>query len=236
MNKEEFKKELQIMGIEITEEQEKKLKIYTNFLIEYNNHTNLTAIKEENAIYLKHFFDSLTILSYIKGKDKVLDIGTGAGFPGMVLAIMKEDTQFFLLDANNKKTIFLQELKEKLAIKNVEIIHARAEAYVKEHLEEFDIVTSRAVASLRILLEISLPALKIKGECIFLKANVREELEESQDTLNILNGRLKNKKEFTLPIEKSKRTILEIEHFAKTEPIYPRSFDKIQKKPLVKRK
>lgn len=236
MNKEEFISELEKMGIEVTEEQLRKLEIYESFLIEYNTHTNLTAIKEEKDIYLKHFYDSLTINKYIKNDDKVLDIGTGAGFPGMVLAIIHPNTSFVLLDSNNKKTTFLTALKEKLNLNNVEIVHARAEEYVKEHLEEFDIVTSRAVAELRILAEISLPALKIKGKFIPLKANIESEMPLFLEALKELNGKLIEKYEFQLPIENSLRTILVIEHFLKTNEIYPRSYDKILKKPLKNKK
>lgn len=232
MNKEDFIRELKKVGIILTEEQLKKLEIYKDFLIEYNTHTNLTAIKEENGIYLKHFYDSLTMSEYIKKNMKVLDIGTGAGFPGMVLAILNEDSDFVLLDSNNKKTTFLNLLKEKLDLKNVEIVYARAEEYVHHHKEEFDIVTSRAVADLRILAELSLPALKTGGKFIPLKANISEEIPLFLEALEILNGKLLNKKEFYLPIENSKRTILEVEHIALTSEIYPRSYDKICKKPL----
>lgn len=237
MNKEEFIRELKKINIEVTEEQLKKLEIYKNFLVEYNTHTNLTAITEEKDIYLKHFYDSLTISEFIKEKDKVLDIGTGAGFPGMVLAIIHPNTSFVLLDSNNKKTTFLIVLKEKLNLHNVEIVHARAEEYVKKHLEEFDIVTSRAVAELRILTEFSLPALKVKGKFIPLKANIESEMPLFLEALKELNGKLIEKYEFQLPVENSLRTILVIEHFSKTNEIYPRSYDKILKKPLkIKKK
>lgn len=232
MNKEEFINELKRINIELTEEQVNKLKNYKDFLIEYNAHTNLTAIKDEEGIYLKHFYDSLTMNEYINEDMKVLDIGTGAGFPGMVLAILNKNSHFVLLDSNNKKTTFLNLLKEKLNLKNVEIVHARAEKYVSSHKEEFDIVTSRAVAELRILAELSLPALKIGGKFIPLKANIDEELPLFLEALQVLNGKLIKTYEFCLPIENSKRTILVIEHFAPTNEIYPRSYDKICKKPL----
>ncbi len=232
MNKEEFKRNLEKLNIFITEDQLKKLEIYKEFLIEYNAHTNLTAIKEEEDIYLKHFYDSLTMRVYIKKGMKILDIGTGAGFPGMVLAILNEESKFVLLDSNNKKVTFLKQLQEKLNIQNVEVIHARAEEYVRGHFEEFDIVNSRAVASLRILTELSLPALKIGGFFIPLKAGVEEEMPLFLEALQVLNGKLIEKKEFCLPIENSKRTILVVEHLSKTNAIYPRSYDKILKKPL----
>lgn len=232
MNKEEFIKCTKELNINLTEEQINKLEIYKDFLMEYNTHTNLTAIKEEKGIYLKHFYDSLTLYKYIQGKKNVLDIGTGAGLPGMVLAISCPNTQFVLLDSNNKKIKFLAELKEKLNLKNVELILDRAENYVENHKEKFDAVTSRAVAELRILAELSLPALKISGEFLPMKSNIEEELKKAKDTLELLNGKIIEQIEFELPIEKSKRTILRIEHTKKTEDCYPRSYDKILKHPL----
>lgn len=232
MNKEQFISELAKINITLTEEQINQLEIYKEFLIEYNTHTNLTAIKEESGIYLKHFYDSITMNQYIKKDMKILDIGTGAGFPGMVLAILNKDSFFTLLDSNNKKTTFLKLLTKKLNLKNVEVIHARAEEYIHIHKEEFDIVTSRAVAELRILAEMSLPALKIGGKFIPLKANVQEEIPLFLEALQVLNGKLIKMIAFCLPIENSKRTILEVEHFDTTSEIYPRSYDKICKKPL----
>ena len=234
MTKEEFKNYLQKLNINLTKEQEEKFQIYADFLIEYNKHTNLTAIKDEEGIYLKHFYDSLTIQKYLKEHDSILDIGTGAGFPGMVLAIINPNNNFVLLDSNNKKINFLKSLNEKLKLENVNFIHERAEEYVRKNLEKYDIVTSRDVADLRILSELSIPALKIKGLFIPLKSNIEEELKKSTDVIEILGGKLIKKEEFILPIENSKRTILLIEHQTKTKQIYPRSYDKILKKTLKK--
>ncbi len=232
MTKDEFIKYLKELNITITNENLLKLEQYKEFLIEYNKHTNLTAIKDENSIYLKHFYDSLTINEYIKEKMNILDIGTGAGFPGMVLAIFNPTSHFVLLDSNNKKTTFLKLLKEKLNLPNVEIVNIRAEEYVRNNFETFDIVTSRAVAELRILAELSIPALKINGLFIPLKSNVEKEEELFNKSLKVLNGKVITKKEFYLPIENSKRTILVIEHFKSTNNIYPRHYDKIIKKNL----
>ena len=232
MTKDEFIKYLKELNITITNENLLKLEQYKEFLIEYNKHTNLTAIKDENSIYLKHFYDSLTINEYIKEQMNILDIGTGAGFPGMVLAIFNPTSHFVLLDSNNKKTTFLKLLKEKLNLPNVEIVNIRAEEYVRNNFETFDIVTSRAVAELRILAELSIPALKINGLFIPLKSNIEKEEELFNNSLKVLNGKVITKKEFYLPIENSKRTILVIEHFKSTNNIYPRHYDKIIKKKL----
>ena len=234
MNKKDFILELSKININLTLEQINQLDNYQKILIEYNKHTNLTAIKDEESIYLKHFYDSLTMSKYIKDNQKVLDIGTGAGFPGMVLAITNPHTTFVLLDSNNKKIKFLQFLNEQLRLKNIELINQRAEDYVRNHLEEFDVVTSRAVADLRILAEYSLPALKIGGVFVPMKAFMNEELEKSKETITLLGGQLKSIHNIILPIENSKRMILEIEHIKKTKAIYPRTYDKILKKPLKK--
>lgn len=234
MNKEQFVKELKKIQVFLTDQQLDLLELYQQLLMEYNMHTNLTAIKDKEGIYLKHFYDSLTIQEYIKDKKLILDIGTGAGFPGMVLAIANPNAHFVLLDSNNKKIKFLKYLNETLNLKNVEFINQRAEEYVKKHLETFDIVTSRAVASLRVLAELSLPALKIGGLFLPMKSNMEEELKESLDTISILGGTMICEKSFQLPIENSNRTILIIEHKMKTNSIYPRSYDKILKKPLKK--
>lgn len=234
MNKEQFIEELEKINIILSKEQLTQLDIYKECLIEYNSHTNVTAIKDEEGIYLKHFYDSLTMQKYIKENDMVLDIGTGAGFPGMVLAIVNPNCNFVLLDSNNKKIKFLEFLNQKLQLNNVELVNKRAEEYVQNHLEKFDIVTSRAVADLRILAELSLPALKINGLFIPLKSNIDNELENSKYTIEILGGEVKSKESIILPIENSKRTILVIEHIKKTNTVYPRSYDKILKKPLKK--
>ena len=236
MNKEEFYEALKKLNIVLTNEAKKQLEIYKEFLVEYNSHTNLTAIEDEKGIYLKHFYDSLTINNYIKENYRVLDIGTGAGFPGMVLAIVNNKTHFVLLDSNHKKTDFLKLLKEKLNLENVEIINERAEEYVKKNLERFDIVTSRAVSQLHILAELSLPALKIGGFFIPLKASVEKEYPLFLEAIEELKGKIIEKKEFVLPFENSKRTIIVVEHENKTSTIYPRSYDKILKKPLKNKK
>lgn len=232
MNKEQFKTYLKELNIDITQEQEELLEIYKNFLIEYNTHTNLTSITKENDIYLKHFYDSLVLSKYIKPNTKVLDIGTGAGFPGLVLAIFNQETNFYLLDSNNKKIKFLEELIKKLNLTNVTLINERAEDYVRLHKEEFDITTSRAVAHLRILTELSLPSLKINGLFIPLKSNIEEELKESLNTLKKLNGEIIEQINYNLPIENSKRTILVIKHTKKTDDLYPRQYNKILKNSL----
>ncbi len=234
MNKQEFLNALKKMAINITEEQLNSLETYKNLLIEYNKHTNLTAIKDEESIFLKHFYDSLTINKYLKNNELVLDIGTGAGFPGMVLAIINPNINFVLLDSNNKKIKFLEYLNNNLNLKNVTFVNQRAEDYVHGNREKFDIVTSRAVADLRILSELSLPALKIGGLFVAMKGDISEELNNSRETINILGGSIQKIEKILLPFENSNRTIITISHNFKTNELYPRSYDKILKKPLKK--
>lgn len=234
MNKEEFIKELKKINITVTEDELNKLDIYQKKLIEYNNHTNLTAIKTPEEIYLKHFYDSLTINNYIKEKEQVLDIGTGAGFPGMVLAVLNPKTNFVLLDSNNKKIAFLEYLNTFLKLKNVRFVHERAEDYVRKNQEKFDIVTSRAVAELRILAELSIPALKVNGYFIPLKANIDTELKDLEIALSVLNGKIEEKIELNLPNNSGFRTILKIKHTETTNKIFPRRYDKIRNNNLIK--
>lgn len=237
MNKEEFILELSNLNINISNEQLSKLDIYYKFLKEYNSHTNLTTIIEEKSVYLKHFFDSLTILKAIdlKNYNNLLDIGSGAGFPGMVLKIFFPHLNITLLDSNGKKTKFLNELVEKLNLdKNINVIQARSEDYIKENREKFDIVTSRGVADLKILLELSLPFTKIDGVVIPLKGNITEELNDSKKTIEILGGSLINLVNFKLPIENSNRNIPVIKKIKTTPQKYPRSYNIILKKPLIK--
>lgn len=234
MNEKVFKEEVLKLGINLTDEQLNKLEMYCAELLDYNKHTNLTAIKETDAVYLKHFYDSLTIVKAIELNDqKIIDVGTGAGFPGIVLKIMFPTINLTLLDSNNKKTKFLDYICKKLDLE-VTIINDRIENFVKNNRYKFDIVTARAVSHLRIISELCLPLLNNDGVFIPLKGDLSNELEESKETLNALNSTVVSRIEFLLPIEFSKRTILVIKRNADIPNEYPRSYDKIVKKPLKK--
>lgn len=236
MTKEEFIKEIEKLNINYTKEMLEKLDIYMNYLIEYNSHTNLTAIKTEEEIFSKHFYDSLTICkSYDLTKvSNLIDIGTGAGFPGMVIKIFFPHIEVTLLDSNNKKTKFLEELAKKINLK-VTIINDRVENYSKNNLNSFDIVTSRAVANLRVLSEICLPLVKVNGMFIPLKGNIEEELNEAKETIEIMNGTVINKITFSLLNNLGIRNILLIKKLKETKVESIRTYDKIVKKPLVKK-
>ena len=231
MNIEIFIKEVEKLNIKVTEQNLNDLEKYKDLLIEYNKRFNLTAIKTEKEIYLKHFYDSLTLTKAIDldGNLKLLDIGTGAGFPGLVLKIFYPNLEVTLLDSNNKKITFLETVIKELNLKGVKCIHSRAESLPEEYREHFDIVTSRAVAHLRILSELSIPYLKVKGKLIAMKGISSEEIKESEEILEKLDSTINNIITFNLPIENSNRSLVIIEKQKQTNKIYPRSYDKIVK-------
>lgn len=230
MNKEEFKQELKKLNIDITENQMTKLEEYYNMLIETNKTTNLTRITEKQEVYLKHFYDSLTIAKVIKLENqKLIDIGTGAGFPGIVLKIIYPNLDITLLDSSQKRIDFLNRVIEQLDLKKIKTVHERIEDYQKE---TFDIVTSRAVSKTNILVELACNLAKPHGYYIFLKGNLDEELKESQNAIKTLNMKLIEKQEFKLPKEQSNRTIIKIEKIKNSPKEYPRNFAKIKKNPL----
>lgn len=231
MNIEEFIKEVKKLNIEVTEQNLKDLEKYKDLLIEYNKKFNLTAIKTEEEIYLKHFYDSLTLTKglSLEGNLKLLDIGTGAGFPGLVLKIFYPNLEITLLDSNNKKITFLETVIKELNLKDIICIHNRAESLPDNYREYFDIITSRAVAHLRILSELSIPYLKVGGKLIAMKGISDEEIKESKEILNRLDSSIANVITFNLPIENSNRSLVIIEKKKETNKIYPRNYDKIMK-------
>lgn len=233
MNKETFKKELSLLGINITDKQLCDLETYYEMLIEYNNHTNLTRITEKEDVYLKHFYDSLTLIKAINlDNQNVLDIGTGAGFPGLVLKIVFPNLNITLVDSLNKRITFLNSVIDKLNLKNIKSIHARAEDFVKENKETFDVVTSRAVANLQVLSELCIPAVKVNGYFIPMKAEAKEEIKEAKNAIETLGGVLKEVIEFELPNKEGIRNLIKIQKNNKTSDKYPRKFAEIKKKPL----
>ena len=233
MTKEEFIKELEKLEIHITETQLKELDIYYNLLTEENKKYNLTSITKKEDVYLKHFYDSLTIIKSIKiDNQHICDVGTGAGFPGMVLKIVFPNIKLDLIDATLKKCNFLRLVTEKLKLQNVHIINSRIEDYSKENREKYDIVTSRAVAPLKHLLEYSIPLLKINGIFIALKSDITEELINIDNYYKKLYLKNESIIKFKLPIENSNRTIYRIEKYKETKEIYPRKYNQIKNKDI----
>lgn len=229
-----FIEELKKLGIEPTKEQLDQLNKYYELLVEYNKVMNLTGITEINQVYLKHFYDSLTISKVIdlKKEEKLCDIGTGAGFPGIVLKILFPNLKITLIDSLNKRIEFLKIVIKELNLKDIEALHTRAEEYAKNNIEKFDVVTSRAVAPLNILLEYGIPLLKVNKHFIAYKGIISQEIIESENALQKLNSKIEKIEEFILPIEQSKRTILLIKKEKTTNKKYPRKNSEIKKKPL----
>lgn len=238
MNKDEFIKEVAKLDINLTNVQLEQLEQYKQLLQDENKLYNLTSIIEEKQIYLKHFYDSLTIVKTINLTkiETLLDVGTGAGFPGIVLKIVFPNLHVTLLDSNNKKIKFLNKVIEKLDLKNIKTIHDRCESFAHQNLNKFDVVTSRAVSSLDNLLELCLPMVKINGYFIPLKGDIEKELKENEITLKILNSKIEEVINFKLPKENSNRNILKIRKLDKIEKKYPRTYDKIKKYPLKNNK
>ena len=230
MNIELFLEETKKLGINLTQQQLTQLEEYYNLLIEWNEKINLTRITEKGDVYLKHFYDSLTLVKVIDLNNdlSLCDVGTGAGFPGLVLKICFPNLKITLVDSLQKRINFLNEVITELNLKNIEAVHDRAEDYAKKHREEYDIVTSRAVANLRVLSELTIPMVKVGGYFAPMKANVDDEIIEAKDIINKLSGKLERKETFNLPIEESIRNILLIKKESKTNPVYPRRMDKIK--------
>lgn len=233
MNQNRFIEELKLINISLTQNQLDQLNEYYNLLIEYNKVMNLTGITDYEEVYLKHFYDSLTLAKVIdlNSINSLCDIGTGAGFPGLVLKIVFPNLKITLLDSLNKRVEFLKVVIDKLNLKNIEVIHSRAEDYALKNRNKFDVTTARAVAHTSILLEYAIPLTKINGYFIPLKANMIEELKEIDNAINELNVSLIKKAEFKLPIEGSTRTILLFEKL-KDNKKYPRKYSEIKKKRL----
>lgn len=211
-------------------EKSKAYKIYMDYLLEVNSHTNLTAITDPSEIEIKHFKDSLTVLDYIKKGDKVLDIGAGAGFPGIPLRIEKE-IDLTLIDSVNKKVKFMNEVIEKLNLENARAIHVRAEDFAKDQREKYDVVVSRAVANMRTLSEYCLPFLKVGGLFVALKGpKAMEELEDAQNAIEILGGEVI--KTESIDLSGNDRVNIVVQKIKKTKNKYPRGKNLPKKSPL----
>lgn len=233
MNKETFIKELKKMNITLTAEQLNQLEKYYEILIIENEKYNLTAITKKEDVYLKHFYDSLTLTKIIDLNNQSLcDIGTGAGFPGIVLKIVYPTLKVTLLDATEKKCKFLQKVIDNLELKDIEVINERAEIFSKVNREKYDIVTSRAVAPLKHLLEYSVPLVKINGYYIAMKGEITKEIENIDiyyKKLDIIKDKILT---FQLPFEKSTRTLIRYQKLKETNQKYPRKYKEIKNKSL----
>ena len=222
-------------NINFSVEQLEQFFVYMKLLIEWNEKMNLTAIIDPEEIILKHFIDSITILKEIKNDSKIVDVGTGAGFPGIPISIMNPTLKITLVDSLNKRLIFLQEVINQLNLKNVEIVHARAEEFGqnKKYRESFDISTSRAVANLSTLSEYLIPLVKIGGKTISMKASgAQEEISDAQKAIEVLGGTIEKVEEFNLPQSDIGRTIITIKKDKQTPNKYPRKPGTPSKEPI----
>lgn len=222
------------IGIEISQENAKQFYKYMKLLLEWNEKMNLTAITDPEEIILKHFVDSLTIMPYLSNANTILDVGTGAGFPGLPLKILEANKEFTLLDSLNKRITFLQTVISELELKNVQAIHGRAEEYISQKRESYDIVTSRAVAKLNVLIEYMLPFVKVGGRCICMKSfEIEGELKKAKKAIEILGGKIEKVDEITLPTTDIKRKIVIIKKIKNTPNKYPRKAGTPAKEPII---
>ena len=231
----DFIKELEKLNIHPSDDILSKFDKYYHKLIEVNEYMNLTAITEESEVYNKHFLDSLFILfsNKISGKRTLCDVGSGAGFPSIPLAIVNSDVEVTIIDALNKRIRFLNELIENLNLDNACALHERAEDYAKKKREAFDIVTARAVARLNILAELCLPLTKLGGYFIAMKGKASgEELEEAKAAITVLGGIVEDVISLKLPDNAGERELIIIKKIKATPAKYPRQFAKIKEKPL----
>ena len=239
MDFEEFKKKMKFyleeLSIMFNEEQYKKFYKYMNLLIEWNEKINLTAITNKEDIILKHFIDSLTISKYIDKNSKLIDVGTGAGFPGIPIKIYRDDLEITLLDSLNKRVNFLNEVIKELKLENIVAIHGRAEEIGrnKKYREYFDVATSRAVANLSTLSEYLVPFVKEDGIIISMKGdNIEEEQEEAKRAIKVLGAKIKKIDKFELPKSDIKRSLVILKKVEKTPIKYPRKPGTPAKEPI----
>lgn len=225
------------LGIELSERQVKQFLTYLEILRDWNERINLTSLKDPKEIIIAHFLDSLTVSKGIDAIDpiRVIDIGTGAGFPGIPLKILRPEISLSLLDSSRKRIEFLKYLSKSLKLKGLEIIWGRAEEYGRKegYQERYDIVLARALARLNILVELGIPFLKIRGLFIIQKGQkLKEELEEARRAIEILGGELKGIISLRLPFSRKSRKLVIIEKILETPDRFPRRSGIPQKRPL----
>ena len=230
-----FKEHLQNLNIELNEKIENQFKTYYEFLVYYNEMVNLTAITDFEGVYMKHFYDSLTLSKSYNFNEpiKCCDVGAGAGFPSVPNAICFENLDVTIIDALNKRIKFLNELASKLELPNVKAIHQRAEEHAKDYKEYYDVCTARAVARLNVLSELCLPLVKVGGYFLAMKSQeTDDELKEARIAIKTLGGEVERVDTFELPNNLGQRTILVIKKVKETPKKYPRPFTQIKNKPL----
>ena len=233
-----FKKLLLDRGIELSEKKQEQFQIYFHELIEWNEKTNLTGITEKLPVYIKHFYDSISLAFFMDFTkiSTIADIGSGAGFPSLPLKIIYPELKVTIVDSLNKRILFLNHLTKCLQLDHVNNVHGRAEdiAHLQEHRDRYDLVTARAVAKLNVLNEFCLPFVRVGGIFIAMKGvEPTEELQESRLSLKELRGEHQQTHSFILPIEEAERHIIVIKKRVSTPAMYPRKAGIPMKTPLV---
>ena len=236
-NTNSFKSDLDALGITLTEKQIEQFLIYYEMLVEWNEFMNLTAITEYDEVMKKHFIDSISLIKAydVTKSASVIDVGTGAGFPGLALKIAYPNLQVTLLDSLNKRIQFLNEVITKLGLEGVETIHGRAEDFAKpgKLREKYDLCVSRAVANLSTLSEYCLPFVKVGGHFISYKSEkITEEMSAAGNAIKLLGGKVVNQVEFQLPDSDIYRNLFVIEKIKETPKKFPRKAGLPSKEPL----
>lgn len=231
-----LKEKAEAYGITVSPDLSEKLNIYAELLKEWNEKINLTAITDDEGIAVKHFLDCLLVskAAQFKNGNRVIDVGTGAGFPGLVIAAAYPEVDVTLLDSTGKKLKAVEDIAQKMGVKNVTIVHMRAEDAGKkpEFREQYDFATARAVAELRVLLEYTLPFVKVGGKFLSLKgASAVDEIDGAKVSLKTLGGKIDGINEFTLP-GGDKRAIINVKKISHIPSKFPRVSAQIAKKPL----
>ncbi|MFC0561285.1 16S rRNA (guanine(527)-N(7))-methyltransferase RsmG [Halalkalibacter alkalisediminis] len=237
MSKDQFMSLLEEKGISLSTKQQEQFQLYYKLLVEWNEKMNLTAITEEDDVYLKHFYDSIAASFYyeFKAGQRVVDVGAGAGFPSIPLKVIYPDVHVSIVDSLKKRIGFLDHLASELKLEGVSFYHDRAETFGQnpDHREKYDIVTARAVARLSVLSELCLPLAKVKGDFIAMKgAGTAEEVADAKKAIHVLGGKLVSDDSFVLPIEESERHIVRIRKEKTTPNKYPRKPGTPNKLPL----
>lgn len=233
--KEKLEKHSKIIGVELDNTMLEKFYNYKNLIVDWNEKINLTAITDDLEFIIKHFVDSITINKYIEKNKTIIDIGTGAGFPGIPIKILNKDNKVILFDSLNKRLKVLEDIIEKIDLANIETLHGRAEETFKniKYREKYDIAVSRAVASLNVLVELMLPAVKVGGKCICMKGNNAEiEIKEAKKAIKELGGVIEKVEKITLPELNLERNIVIIKKIKPTHNKYPRKPGTPQKLPI----
>lgn len=229
---------LKELNISADQEQIKKLELFKDLMLEWNEKINLTAITDIDEVYIKHFLDSASCLAtgYIKDEDSLIDVGTGAGFPGVPIKILNEKLKITLLDSLNKRIKYLEDVVDKTKLQEVTLVHSRAEdaGSNKLYREKYDIALSRAVASMNVLCEYCLPFVKVGGYFICQKGpSYKEELDNAAKAIDILGGKLIKVMDYKLPFSDITHYIIVIEKVKPTPTKYPRKAGKPSTEPIV---